>query len=92
MNSLLTKVRGLALDSANSGVNDASALAANQAEITNSIATINNIANTTKFGASKYLLNGQAGVTAAVTGAEQRQSRRTEGRCCFGCRCPHESH
>ena len=31
-NSLLTKVRGLALDSANSGVNDASALAANQAE------------------------------------------------------------
>src|SRR6266542_1878994 len=43
MNSLLTKVRGLALDSANSGVNDASALAANQAEITNSLNTINNI-------------------------------------------------
>src|SRR5262245_2018514 len=61
VNGLLTKVRGLALDSANSGVNDANALAANQAEITNSLNTITNIANTTKFG-TKNLLNGQAGV------------------------------
>ena len=69
VNSLLTKVRGLALDSANSGVNDSNALVANQAEITNALSTISNIANTTKFGANKFLLNGQAGVTASVTGA-----------------------
>ncbi len=68
VNGLLTKIRGLALDSANSGVNDTNALAANQAEITNSLNTINTIANTTKFG-TKNLLNGQAGVTGSVTGA-----------------------
>jgi flagellin len=68
VNSLLTQVRGLALDSANSGVNDANALAANQAEISNALSTINNIANTTKFG-TKNLLNGQAGITGTVTGA-----------------------
>ena len=68
VNGLLTKIRGLALDSANSGVNDANALAANQAEITNSLATITNIANTTKFG-TKSLLNGQAGVVGSVSGA-----------------------
>jgi len=67
-NRLLGKVRNLALDSANSGVNDSNALAANQAEIKNSIDTINRIANTTKFG-TKNLLNGQAGVTGTVTGA-----------------------
>ena len=69
INRLLGKVRGLALDSANSGVNDASALAANQAEIDNALETISRIANTTKFGASKFLLNGQAGVVASVNGA-----------------------
>jgi flagellin len=69
INRLLGKIRGLALDSANTGVNDATSLAANQAEITNAINTINNIANTTKFGASKFLLNGQSGTTASVTGA-----------------------
>ncbi|MBX9582084.1 MAG: hypothetical protein K2X87_17400 [Gemmataceae bacterium] len=69
INRLLGKVRGLALDSANSGVNDSSALAANQAEIDNALATISSIANTTKFGASKFLLNGQAGILATVNGA-----------------------
>lgn len=67
VNALLTKIRGLALDSANTGVNDANALAANQAEIDNALATITNIANTTKFG-TKYLLNGDAGVTATISG------------------------
>jgi flagellin len=59
VNGLLTKIRGLALDSANSGVNDSNALAANQAEINNALSTIDSIANTTKFG-TKNLLNGQA--------------------------------
>ncbi len=67
LNTLLNKVRSLAIDSANSGVNEASALAANQAEITNALNTINNIANTTKFGTGKFLLNGQAGVTATAS-------------------------
>lgn len=68
VNRLLGKVRGLALDSANSGVNDTNALAANQAEIDNALTTITNIANTAKFG-SKNLLNGQAGITGVVNGA-----------------------
>jgi flagellin len=67
VNALLTKIRSLALDSANTGVNDANALAANQAEIKNALATITNIANTTKFG-TKYLLNGDGGVTASIVG------------------------
>ncbi|MCA9050551.1 MAG: hypothetical protein KDA89_17560 [Planctomycetaceae bacterium] len=61
INSLLVKVRSLALDSANSGVNDADALAANQAEIDNALDTINRIANNTQFG-TKKLLDGSAGV------------------------------
>ena len=59
INSLLVKARSLALDSANSGVNDATAQAANQAEITNILSSIDNIAGTTKFG-TKNLLNGAA--------------------------------
>ena len=61
INSLLTKVRSLAVDSANSGVNDKDSLAANQSEIRNALDTITNIANTTQFG-SKRLLDGSAGV------------------------------
>lgn len=68
VNGLLTKIRGLALDSANSGVNDSNALAANQAEITNALSTIDNIAKTTKFG-TKNLLDGQAAVTGTVNTA-----------------------
>jgi len=55
INSLLVKVRSLALDSANEGVNDSDALTANQAEITNALETINRIANNTQFGTKKLL-------------------------------------
>lgn len=78
VNGLLTKIRGLALDSANSGVNDANALAANQAEITNSLNTITNIANTTKFG-TKNLLNGQAGVVGTVSGSNNASLGSIQG-------------
>mgnify|MGYP002622430286 FL=1 len=61
INSLLVKVRSLALDSANAGVNDDDALAANQAEIANALDTINRIANNTQFG-TKKLLDGSAGI------------------------------
>lgn len=61
INSLLVKVRSLALDSANAGYNDEDALAANQAEISNALDTINRIANNTQFG-NKKVLDGTAGV------------------------------
>src|SRR5437667_2019733 len=65
VNSLLIKIRSLALDSANSGVNDASALAANQAEVTTALATIDRIASNTQFG-SKKLLDGSAGINGST--------------------------
>ncbi|WP_437206719.1 flagellin [Planctomicrobium sp. SH664] len=69
INDLLVKVRSLALDSANAGVNDEDALAANQAEINNALDTINRIASNTQFG-TKKLLDGSAGVTGTVTDAD----------------------
>jgi flagellin len=66
INSLLVKVRSLAIDSANTGVNDDDALAANQAEIANALDTINRIANNTQFG-QKKLLDGSAGLSGTVT-------------------------
>ena len=68
INSLLVKVRSLAIDSANTGVNDDDALAANQAEISNALDTINRIANNTQFG-SKKLLDGSAGKTGTTNNA-----------------------
>ena len=65
INTILVKVRSLALDSANAGVNDADAFAANQAEIENSLDTINRIASNTQFGAKK-LLDGSAGVSGVT--------------------------
>ncbi len=62
INSLLVKVRSLAIDSANTGVNDSDALAANQAEIANALDTINRIANNTQFG-TKKLIDGSGGIT-----------------------------
>ena len=66
ISSLLVKVRSLALDSANDGVNDADSLAANQAEIDNALDTINRIANNTQFS-TKKLLDGSAGLSGTVT-------------------------
>lgn len=69
INALLVKVRSLAIDSANTGVNDADALAANQAEIDNALDTINRIANNTQF-LSKKLLDGSAGVNGTATDSD----------------------
>src|SRR5947209_2266377 len=55
INSLLVQVRSLAVDSANSGVNDANALAANQAQVSNALTTIDRIATNTQFGTKKLL-------------------------------------
>ncbi len=69
INSLLVKVRSLAIDSANSGANDDDALAANQAEIANALDTINRIANNTQFG-TKKLLDGSAGISGTASDAD----------------------
>jgi flagellin len=69
INSLLVKVRSLAIDSANSGINDADALAANQAEIDNALDTINRIANNTQFG-TKKLLDGSAGINGVSSNGD----------------------
>jgi flagellin len=66
INSLLVKVRSLAIDSANAGVNDEDALAANQAEIANALDTINRIANNTQFG-TKKILDGSAAVSGTAS-------------------------
>ncbi|MFN3191409.1 MAG: flagellin [Aureliella sp.] len=69
INSILVKVRSLALDSANAGVNDTDAFAANQAEIDNALDTINRIASNTQFG-EKALLDGSAGLVGTPDDAD----------------------
>jgi flagellin len=65
VNSLLLKIRGLAVNSANAGANDANSLAANQAEISNALATIDSISTSTQFG-SKQLLDGTNAASATT--------------------------
>src|ERR1700687_5415921 len=49
INALLVRVRGLALDAANNGVQDSNALAADQSEIANALSTIDRIAASTQL-------------------------------------------
>jgi len=64
--TLLNKVRGLAIDSANNAVNDADTLAANQNEVRDALAAIDRIAANAQFG-SKKLLDGTNQNTASIT-------------------------
>ncbi len=57
MNSILKKMRALAIHAANSGVTSPDEVAADQAELDSGIETINRIANTTKYS-DQHLLNG----------------------------------
>jgi flagellin len=66
VSSLLLQIRGLAVDSANAGVNDTNSLAANQAEIANALNTINQIATSTQFG-TKQLLDGSRAINATIS-------------------------
>jgi len=72
VNSILTQLRTLALDSANSAVNDSNALAANQAEVTNALAAINRIASNTQYG-TKTLFGQSTGFTFQI-GANSGQT------------------
>jgi len=64
--TLLNKIRGLAIDSANNAVNDADSLAANQNEVRDALAAIDRIAATAQFG-SKKLLDGTNQNTVSIT-------------------------
>ncbi len=59
VHTLLRTMRDLAVHAANTGVNDAPAIAADQAQIAQALASIDRIANTTQFG-TKVLLDGTA--------------------------------
>jgi flagellin len=76
INSILLKLRELALDSANTGANDSNAMAANQNEVDNAIETVNRIANYTQFG-TKKLLDGSAGMTGTMDDADVTFVRAT---------------
>lgn len=64
--STLSEMRALAVESANSAVVDSTQLAANQNEITSALSSIQRVATTTLWG-SKKLLDGTAGVTSNIT-------------------------
>ena len=68
INNLLVSMRELAIHAANEGFNDADQLAADQAEITNAIKTIDRIAVNTQFG-TKKLLDGSKDNVATITSA-----------------------
>ena len=70
INNLLISMRELAIHAANEGFNDTNQLAADQAEITNAIATITRIAANTQFG-TKKLIDGTAANVAAITTANK---------------------
>jgi len=68
VNRLLRSMRDLAVHAANTGANDTASLAADQAQITSALESINKISSETQFG-GKMLLDGSAGVVATVKGS-----------------------
>jgi len=68
--SLLTKIRGLALDAANSAVNDADSLAANQREITDTLASIDRISTNAQFGSKKLFDGSNQNTVSATDGSD----------------------
>ncbi|MBN2171357.1 MAG: hypothetical protein JW819_08560 [Candidatus Krumholzibacteriota bacterium] len=67
IHALLRGMRELAVHAANAGANDAASLAADQAEIEDSLASIRNIVDQTRFG-DKQLLDGSNGVRGTISG------------------------
>lgn len=66
ISNLLASMRQLAIHAANEGFNDVDQLAADQAELSNAIATIDRIAAHTQFG-TKKLLDGTKDNIATIT-------------------------
>ena len=67
VNNLLIRMRQLALQAANEGANDARMLAADQAEVDNSLDTIDRIALTSQFG-TRTLFDGSNGPSGVAVG------------------------
>ena len=67
LNSLLISMRELAIHAANEGFNDDDQLEADQAEISNAMATIDRIAVNTQFGTKKILDGSKDNVAAIVS-------------------------
>jgi flagellin len=65
INDLLRSIRTLAVHASNTGVNDATAVQADQTQIASALASIDRIANQTSFG-SKHLLDGTSGISSAA--------------------------
>ncbi|GEM_PF-41705 len=83
INNLLISMRELAIHAANEGFNDTNQLEADQAEISNAIATITRIGQNTQFG-TKRLLDGSVSNTTGITTGNSSQviltgSQLTEG-------------
>jgi len=68
VSNVLRSMRDLAVHAANIGANDDAAVQADQAQINNSIRSLNKIAQETQFGGRK-LLDGNAGVRTYIDGA-----------------------
>lgn len=72
VHTLLRTMRNLALHAANTGANDTTAIAADQAQITSALAALDRIATNTQFG-TKVLLDGTATGLEFQIGANANQ-------------------
>jgi flagellin len=70
IHNLLRTMRQLAVHASNTGVNDLTALQADQTQIRSALESLNRIAEQTQFG-TKKLLDGTAGISAQVTDTAQ---------------------
>jgi flagellin len=73
VHSLLRTMRNLAVHAANTGVNDTTALTADQTQITSALAALDRIATNTQFG-TKVLLDGTATGLVFQVGANANQT------------------
>jgi flagellin len=76
--SLLTNMRGLAVNAANGAVADTATLQADQTQVLSSIQSINQIATSTQFG-TKKLLDGSSGSQGNITDATDISSLYMSG-------------
>jgi flagellin len=78
INALLVQIRGLAVAAANSGGNDSSMLAADQAQINNALQTITRIATSTQYGQDQ-LLDGSHAAGVTISGGASADSATATG-------------
>ncbi len=68
VDNLLLKIRSLAVNASNTGTNDTNSLAADQAEISNALSTINQVVGNTQIG-TRFLFDGSSGYNGSTTAA-----------------------